>query len=252
MSLPRRGPLGSPQKSVDSLLPGPDNANAPAVSRRSLRRRPRLRAARTNGYHGDPTVRDIILCGIVLSVGCTSAGCRQKPAAPAPGKTEGVETAEAGSGLQITPLGTGFNEMADILGVQMWRFHIVCNAPHAQVLHSIALRKEGQRAKEIACGITQWFRDDTDRQMVVALVPLDGDLHTSERLKTYVRVGGATFSQIGDNPLRGRRGVTKLALATRQPDGGFLLLQSSADAGDPRENNAELILTIRLADAAES
>jgi hypothetical protein len=197
-------------------------------------------------------VRHIILCGLALSVIGTSAGCRRKPAAPAPGTTEGVETAEAGSVLQIIPLGARYSEMAEILGVERWRFHLVCQAPGAQILHSLAVRQEGRRASEIACGVTRWSGDDTDRQMIVALYPLEGDLHTSSRLKTYVHLGGATFSQIGDNPFQGRRGVRKLPVATLQPDGSFLLLQSSGGGTDRRENNAQLILTIRLADPNES
>ncbi len=80
--------------------------------------------------------------------------------------------------------------------------------------------------------------------MVVALYPLDGDLHTSDKLKTYVRIGGTKSSSIRDNPLKGRYGSTTLSVASRQKDGSFLLMQSSGGGGDPAEATIELVLRV--------
>ncbi len=50
---------------------------------------------------------------------------------------------------------------------------------------------------------TSRWSDSGDKQMIVALYPLDGDLNTSDKIKTYVRIGGTKSSSIGDNPMKG-------------------------------------------------
>jgi len=143
-------------------------------------------------------------------------------------------------------LGAGHNEIAEILGMQMWRFHVVCNAPGALILHTISLRQNGQWVKEISGGLSRWPGDGGDTQMIVALYPLDGDLNTSDKLKTYVRIGGTKFSAIRDNPLHGRHGTATLSVARRQDDGSFLLIQSSEGSSGSRENLLQLVLRISV------
>jgi len=196
-----------------------------------------------------------MIWGVALSAAFPSVSCRkQPPAAPTPAPST-TKTAEIGPGrddLQVTPLGAGHNEIAEILGIRMWRFHLVCGVPGVMVLHTIDLRDKGQWAKQIACGISRWPDSDRDEQMTVALYPLDGDLNTSDKLKTYVRIGGATFSSVGDNPLKGRQGITTLSVANRQKDGGFLLMQSSDSGHYPDENALQLVLKISLSKAEDT
>jgi hypothetical protein len=199
-------------------------------------------------------VRDILLWGVALSVICSSTTCRREPPASAPDTARTAETdataaarRPAGADLQVTPLGAGHNEIAEILSLEMWRFHVVCAAPGALILHTISLRKNGQWVKEISGGLSRWPDRGGDQQMIVALYPLDGDLNTSDRLKTYVRLGGTKFSSIRDNPLKGRHGITTLSVAGRQQDGSFLLMQSSESGGrNAGENNMQLVLKISM------
>ncbi len=127
--------------------------------------------------------------------------------------------------------------------MQMWRFRVVCASPGALLFHTIILRKNGQWVKEISGGLCRWS-DGGDKQMIVALYPLDGALNTSDKLKTYVRIGGTKSSSIGDNPMKGRHALTTLSVANRQNDGSFLLMRSSGGGSDPAENPIQLVLKI--------
>ncbi len=203
-----------------------------------------------NGNPWEGTVRRIILWSLAFSVLSPSTGCRRQPPASAPRTTKTTETSPvtaskstAGAELQVTPLGAGYNEIAEILGMQMWRFHIVCDSPGALIFHTITLRKNGQWVKDISGGLSRWS-DGGDKQMIVALYPLDGDLNTSDKIKTYVRIGGTKSSSIGDNPMKGRHAITTLSVANRQHDGSFLLMQSSGTGGDPAENTLQLVLRV--------
>ena len=88
--------------------------------------------------------------------------------------------------------------------------------------------------------------------MIVALYPLDGDLNTSNKLKTYVRIGGTKSSRIGDNPMKGRHAITTLSVATRQEDGSFLLMQSSDSNKGPEDNTIQLVLKISVSKIEET
>ncbi len=195
-------------------------------------------------------MRQVILCGMAFLVLCLSIGCRRRPAPSVPSATKTAETSPtttasspAGVDLQVTPIGAGHNEIAEILSLQMWRFHVACDSPGALIFHTITLRKNGQWVKELSGGLCRWS-DGGDKQMIVALYPLDGDLNTSDRLKTYVRIGGTKSRSIGDNPVKGRHAITTLSVASRQNDGSFLLMQSAGGGGDAAENILQLVLRV--------
>ena len=195
-------------------------------------------------------MRHIILWGMALSILCSSTGCRRKPPMSASSTTKTAEnspvaaaSSPAAADLQVTPIGAGHNEIAEILDMQMWRFHVVCDSAGALLFHTISLRKNGQWVKDISGGLTRWS-DGGDKQMIVALYPLDGDLNTSDKLKTYVRIGGAKSSSIGDNPMKGRHAITTLSVANRQNDGSFLLMQSSGGGSDSTANLIQLVLRV--------
>jgi hypothetical protein len=202
------------------------------------------------GDSWEQTVRQIILWGVAFAVLCSAISCRRRPPVSAPGTTETAKSRPTtaasispGANLQVTALGAGYNEIAEVLGMQMWRFHIACDAPGVHLFHTISLRKSGQLVKEISGGLGRWS-DAGDKQMIVALYPLEGDLNTRDKLKTYVRIGDTRFSAIRDNPLKGRHGTTTLSVARRQDDGSFLLMQSSGGGGDTVENTMQLVLRV--------
>jgi len=164
-------------------------------------------ASRNKGDFREKTMRHLAVRVLAASALCAFASCHKKPST-VPGLPPTNPTYQMSDGLHITPLDVERNEIADILGIQMWQFHVACPSPETAIHYTLELRKQGQPRKEI-CNGTTWVMDTADCQMAVALYPLDGEIHTADKLKTRIRIGGAATSSIRDNPMKGLGGSQK-------------------------------------------
>jgi hypothetical protein len=191
-------------------------------------------------------MRPIVVRSIALAALLTLVSCHKQPPAAVPSTPPANPTYHMSDGLQITPLDVDRNEIADILSIQMWQFHVVCPSPETAIHYVLELRKKGQPLKEIL-NSTTWVMDIADCQMVAALYPLDGDIHTADKLKTRIRIGGAAGSTIGDNPMKGLGGLSRDPTAKRQDDESFLLGEFSQGGTVPNPDNVRLFLTIKAA-----
>jgi hypothetical protein len=188
-------------------------------------------------------MRQAILWSVALLIVLTSASCRQRSSAPK-AATAPAETYQTRDGLQITPVEVEQNELAAVLGVKWWRFHIIPSSPDRSIRYGFELRKQGESPREIAGG-SMWAAHVEQGQMVVALCPIEGEISTADRLKTYVRIAGASGSKIMENPLKGFSNTSISPTPTMQTDESFTLLECSRSGRVPDPNGAALVLTIR-------
>jgi hypothetical protein len=183
----------------------------------------------------------VLLAAVVL------VSSRGEPPAPAPGATGTTTTYVNSDGLQITPLDVEHDEIADILDIERWRFHIVTPSPQSRIKYAVEVRRKGEPSREIQSG-AMWGADGSDKEMVVALYPLGEPFKTAEKVKIYLRIGASRVAGVRENPLKGLGGMSRGSKAQRQNDESFLLGERSQSGHYPDPNNTLLVLTLNVAE----
>ncbi len=193
-------------------------------------------------------MRQAILWSVALLVIFTSTSCRQRSSPPPKAATALAQTYQTRDGLQITPVEAEQNELAAVLGVQWWRFHITPSAPDRSIRCGIELRKKGESPREIASS-NMWAANIKESPLVVALCPVEGEIGTANRLKTYMRIAGATTSHVMENPLKGFSGHSGTPVPPMQADESFTLMELSHGGSFPDPNTTLLVLTIHVGES---
>jgi hypothetical protein len=164
-------------------------------------------------------------------------------------------------GIKITPLEAQKDDLAQILGMEMWKFNLVLPEPGMSLNCKLELRQKGKPAKTItSVGLSA---DASERELLVALYTSNGPFERAPKLKYYLRWGGMYARDMVDNPLRGLGdgspccspgGTSILPTAQIQKDGS-LVLMAFTRSGDfldksgnfPYPDNSLLTLTITAA-----
>jgi hypothetical protein len=192
-------------------------------------------------------VRHATIWAAILSIAMMNASCRKQTPAVAPGPQNPPRTYMMSDGLQITPLEVERDDVANILGIQQWRFRVVTPSASDRIQHTLELREKGRPGAKFIDGVTWAGGSGNEREIVLALYPLAGDLTAAEQIKIYIRVGNGTVNSIIDNPFKELTGgFSREPVASGQEDGSLLLAECTRNTPFPDPNNPRLFLTIKI------
>lgn len=195
-------------------------------------------------------MKHAIVWAVIVSVVATNTACRKQVPTPVQAPLNTTQTYTMSDGLRITPLEVETDEIANILGIQQWRFRVVTPSDQDRLQHRVELREPGKPDIEVNYGV-MWTMGGRDKEMVVAFYPIAGELNTAEKVKTYIRIGGGTSSRIWDSPFKGLGGSSRSPLATKQEDESLLLMEFSQSGNHPDPNGTRLVLTLKIAEPEE-
>lgn len=158
-------------------------------------------------------------------------------------------------GIEITSLESQPNDMAEILGVSIWRLRVMPPKKGLDLNYTLELRRKG-KAPEPLTSLTITPRSQEEAgssdtaETLVALLPTTlSSGSASSDLKFYVRGGGSGAAGLASNPLKNLRNfnTSYSSLAELQKDGSLLLMHYTQGGGVVKPDRGSIVLTIKVA-----
>ncbi len=155
--------------------------------------------------------------GILLVLLAACAPIQINLAPPTPGTPVIVDE------LAITPLTVAPDDVAEILGIYRWRFHLTGPESVDGLRIQLSIQRPGQDP-EVLADFGSTDNQVIDNDVLVAIYPIDGPIFQAEQLQYFVRNDGSSTTGLLDNPVIGYTVLQPHQPAEPDAEGGFKLL----------------------------
>lgn len=163
-----------------------------------------------------------------------AASVLSTPLATADDKSPARPTIREGSPVSV-------DDLAELLDAQIWKFRIEVPPGNARFTTMLQIQEKGKRSRTIVGGTGGQIDQDGDRDVMIAIIPLNGSVQTAEKVRVVMTALGGTTSAIEVNPMRGKI-IGRRKKPVDQKDGSFELMAMIRDKpGSPSSSIDETI-----------
>ena len=141
------------------------------------------------------------------------------------------------------------SELASLLGVYVWKLDVGLPDDTKAVSLHLEVQKKGETKKAtFGGGINNNFvTKDTEREILIAIIPLNDDLYNAEKVRLTMNAFGMISSTIADNPLK-NLGIGKPSLPEKNKDGTFSLIggYKGDTIASPISEKADIVISLKI------
>lgn len=162
-------------------------------------------------------------------------------------RAHAAPTYRLANGIEVTPIEVQPDDMAQLLGVKIWKFDVYL--PHPEKGESLVLNlyQHGKCVKALAGGGFGPSRDPSHHSLVtVAVAPIGADFSKANQAKWMIRQNGGAASGVFVNPFQNSQGLGWNTQVVEADSVIYLMdgINSGVSHGDARENDTAIALTI--------
>jgi hypothetical protein len=148
-------------------------------------------------------------------------------------------------GLEITPVKVQRDDVAQILGIERWKFQVKPPEPGTQLRFQLELRRPGEEPRVLESLIVQ-SDGDSATESLVGVYPIHESIFRADQVKLFISGGGGSTSSVIDNPFQAYTFSSPSAPAELQEDGTFKLMAFSTEGHIPSAENSVLVFAIQI------
>lgn len=183
-----------------------------------------------------------LLCAFPVLTSCSTAPAPGVGATPAPSAAR--KSFVTKDGLKITPLEVHKDDVAKVIGVEMWKFKVEFPKTSGMLQFKMELRQPGKSPKSIT-GFGVGPGPQGLGEVLVALYPLNGPFTDAQKIRTYFGWSGGSTANVIDNPLKGLGGNSYGPPQSLNKDGSMELMAFSKNGRFPHPANSLVVLTLK-------
>ena len=176
---------------------------------------------------------------VILAVACGPLPVTQ------PTETSERDTYRSPEGLEITPLEVQRDDVAQIVGIERWKFQVKPPEPDVQLLFQLDLRRPGEEPQLLDSLIVQ-SNSGSETECLVGVYPIHESIFGADEVKFFISGGGGSTASVIDNPFQAYTFSSPSAPAESQEDGNFKLMAFSTEGHIPSTENSVLVFSIRV------
>jgi hypothetical protein len=115
------------------------------------------------------------------------------------------------------------DELAELLGVYVWKFEASVPTGAKQVVVSLQSTSKGQAPSQLGSGASGPINDEFGHQILIAIVPIGENISEAPKVRITISAFGTLASTTVDNPLKSL-GIGKPQRPENAGDGVFNLI----------------------------
>jgi hypothetical protein len=166
---------------------------------------------------------------------------------PQPTRTPEGERYRSPEGLEITPLDVQRDDVANVLGVERWKFQVKPPEPDVELRFQLELRRPGQEPEVLDSLIVQ-MDSNSETESLVGVYPIRESIFEADEVKLFISGGGGSTSSLIDNPFREYNFSSSSVPAELQADGTFKLMAFDDEGHIPSPETSVLVFKVEIAD----
>jgi hypothetical protein len=148
-------------------------------------------------------------------------------------------------GLEITSPDVQQDDVAQILGIERWKFLVKPPEPDTQLRFQLELRRPGEEPQVLDSLVVQ-SASNSETESLVGVYPIQESIFRADKIKLFISGGGGSTSSVITNPFRAYTFSSPSLPAELQEDGTFKLMAFSTEGHIPSAENSALVFSIQI------
>jgi hypothetical protein len=139
-------------------------------------------------------------------------------------------------------------ELASLLGVYVWKVDVGLPDDAKRVNLHLEVKEKGKSGiKQFGPGNSAILSPKTTREILIAIIPLEGEISNSEKVRVIINAFGNVSSGIADNPLN-KLGIGSDSIPQKASDGTFALIggYKGDTISSPISETADVLISLKI------
>lgn len=137
-------------------------------------------------------------------------------------------------------------DLAALLGAYVWKFDVSLPPDARQVNLNLQTANKGQAPSQFGSSISCPMEESSGREVLVAIVPIDGTISDAAQVRVTILAFGAVASSTADNPLK-NLGIGKPQSPENSGNGVFNLIGGySGSAIQSPVSTADVVVSLKI------
>jgi len=156
-------------------------------------------------------------------------------------ETKSDVSVNQGSDLQAS-------ELASLMGLYVWKLDVDLPDDAKEVNVRLEVQKKGESKKNrLGSSIIGFVTPDVEREILIAIIPLEGDLINTDKVRVVIDAFGMKSSSIANNPLK-YMGIGDKKNPQKASDGTFALIggYNGDTISSPISETADALISLKI------